>query len=292
MLVLETADSRCVRSRRMRLTMLLAAAWFAGHLDAQQAVLRGDVHVPTGYPGELRVELVEMTGVPVGVSGPVNSDGSFELRYAPYGAMVLRLTDAYGRSIRDEHIDVNANTPPISIRLPERRVERPGAGTVSMRRLRNPPTKKAVKLFAEAQKHSERSNYEKAARALEQAIRISPDFVEARTNLGVQYIRLGNPQGAAAQMQEAAAIDPDSDAVWSNLAVALLMLERSDEAEAAARKALALSPNQPKAQYLLGSALLARPGSAAEGMQWLKRAAPEFPPARATLQALDRRQTR
>src|SRR5438445_449860 len=73
---------------------------------------------------------------------------------------------------------------------------------------------------------------------LEEAIRIFPDYSEARCNLGVQYIRLSRFAEAVEQFDKAIAIDATA-LIYSNLSYALLELGRIAEAEQAGRLAIA-----------------------------------------------------
>src|SRR5262249_42660296 len=92
---------------------------------------------------------------------------------------------------------------------------------------------------------------------LERALRIDPQYSDARVNLGVSYVRLGRYSDALEQFEKAATTGPASATLYGNLAYALYALGRLPDAEQAARRALALDSRYVKAHYLLGS-LLAR----------------------------------
>jgi tetratricopeptide (TPR) repeat protein len=92
-------------------------------------------------------------------------------------------------------------------------------------------------------------------RKLELALRIDPDYAEARCNLGAGYIRQGRYPEALEQFEKAAASGSNSAILYSNLCWAYSALGRWQDAERAARHALDLDARCGRAHYLLGSIL-------------------------------------
>ena len=115
----------------------------------------------------------------------VQSDGSFSFRNMPCGEYRLRITNYQGETIQQEFVSVTPQTPTVTVQLAEPEAARPPAGSVSVGRLQHPPAPKAFKAVFAAQKLSQAGEYEKAASKLEEALRISPDYSEAWTNLTV-----------------------------------------------------------------------------------------------------------
>jgi len=110
---------------------------------------------------------------------------------------------------------------------------------VSVRQLQHPTHPKR---FAprRRQRASKPAHSEKAVRKLEQALRIDPEYAEARCNLGVEYIRKARYPEALEQFEKALAGGAIDVMVYSNLCYAYYALGRWKEAEQAARRALAL----------------------------------------------------
>ena len=128
---------------------------------------------------------------------------------------------------------------------------KPVSGIVSLHQLQHPPSKKAARLFQDAQRASQAHEIEKAISKLEQAITIDPQFQEAHQNLGVQYARSGRTAEAVTQFQKALEIGPADAKAYSNLGWCYVRFGQFDEARNLARKALSLDPNNGPARTLL-----------------------------------------
>lgn len=103
----------------------------------------------------------------------------------------------------DQQIQRSGFNPPLIVEPSERAPVKPISGVVSLRQLQHPPSKKAVRLFQEAQRYSQAHDTVKAIGKLESAIRIAPSFAEAHQNLGVQYARSGRTAEAMRQFETA-----------------------------------------------------------------------------------------
>jgi tetratricopeptide (TPR) repeat protein len=116
-----------------------------------------------------------------------------------------------------------------------------------------------------------------------EAVRLDPDYVEARTDLGVVYAKTGRPEEALDQYERALALEPNLPALLSNKAAALVMLSRWEEAEQAARRALQLDPKSIDADYMLGIAMVKQERITPETAAHLAIAATKYARARAYL---------
>jgi tetratricopeptide (TPR) repeat protein len=101
--------------------------------------------------------------------------------------------------------------------------------------------------------------YDDAIRALERAIELDDDHVQAWIELGRARLAGGDPGRSLATYREALDRDPDAlDALLGFTDVALLYLGQPDlleEAERRARRAIAVAPEEPAGYVALGEAL-------------------------------------
>jgi tetratricopeptide (TPR) repeat protein len=217
----------------------------------------------------------------------VRGDGSFEFRDIASGEYILRVTDGHGLTVCQQFVAIHDYMPELNVRLPERESNgAAGAATVSLKQLMHPPHRKAVHAFENAQRLSSAGKYDDAVSELQKAIRISPEFAAAHTNLAVQYFRMGRFEESAAESARAIQIGGPDPHTLVNLATAQARLHRFAEAENSARAALRLDSGYLKASLILGSILAEQPATRGEGVKHLEKAAAEFPSARQYLEQL------
>jgi tetratricopeptide (TPR) repeat protein len=213
----------------------------------------------------------------------VHFDGGFQFRNVPHGDYQLRITNDFGEVVHQDFVTVGTHTQPVEIRLPKRRIERPPSGPISLSQLQHPPTRKAVGAFMAAQTLSQAGQFEKAAAELEKAVRISPEYAEAYTNLAAQHARMGRYAEAIADATRAMELTKPNAMDLSNLAFAQYKLNRYAEAVQSARTAVRLDPANDKAHYMLGTLLVMDKNTLHEGVVHLERAVASVPSAQANL---------
>ncbi|MGA2138107.1 MAG: tetratricopeptide repeat protein [Verrucomicrobiia bacterium] len=106
---------------------------------------------------------------------------------------------------------------------------------------------------------------------LEQALRINPDYADARCNLGAALGRAGRIPEAIAQYEQALRIEPDFAEAHYNLGVALCRVDRLTEAIGQFEQALQIKPDYADAHNNLGAALV-RAGRLEEAIGQLEEA--------------------
>lgn len=205
--------------------------------------------------------------------------GEFSFRGLTGGRYAARVIDGSGYVVREEIVTLDGVSPSVQLAPPRSQRTPEGAASVSVRQLLNPPSKTAVKAFTQSQKYSEEGQYQDAAVALERAIKLSPDFAEAHTNLAAQYLRLGEFERAHEQASLAMEIAGPNIRDLTNLAAAAWALGRNAEALAYARAALRLDQRALGAHYIVGSLLVLSPATLREGLHHLEIAAEKFPSA-------------
>jgi len=255
----------------------------------EMPLVRGKLHSPAHEPVQGLVVILEEVSRRADISqADVRLDGSFEVRGIPTGDYTLRVTDGRGLTICEQWVTIQDHMPDLDVRLPE--VESGGAGgsgaTVSVKQLMHPPKKKAVQAFQRALRLSSAGKDDDGVTQLEEAIRISPEFAEAHTNLAVQHFRLGRYQESAAESALAMQIAGPDPRNLCNLAAAQARLQQFAEAEKSARAAMRLDAGYLKANLILGGILAEQPATRGEGVKHLEKAALEFNSARKFLEQL------
>ncbi len=170
----------------------------------------------------------------------LQADSAFSFHQVPYGDYQIVITDAGGAELHQQLLTVNQQNMVVSVTLPKPNIQRPPSGPVSMAQLLHPPAAKAISAAEAGERFAESGDYRRAAVELEKAIRISPDFAEAYTNLAAQHIRLGEFEQAVQELEHAMTIAKPGPVQLCNLAFAQLQLKRYDEATESARASLRL----------------------------------------------------
>ena len=281
-----------MRKKCTRTLSLLSVIVFIGLSSSMAAgisVARGQLYPPAhGLIQGLFVIVEDVSTHREIAQADVRGDGSFEFRDVLPGDYALRVTDGFGGTVCQQFVTINNQMPSLEVRWPERESHGAGAGaaTVSVKQLMHPPDKKAVRAFESALRLSSAGKYDDAASELEKAIRISPEFAAAHTNLAVQHFRLGRFEESIAESALAIQIGGPDPRNLCNLAMAQVRLHRFAEAEKSVRAAVRLDSGYLKANLILGAILVHEPSTRGEGVKHLERAAAEFDSARQFLEQL------
>lgn len=110
----------------------------------------------------------------------------------------------------------------------------------------------AAALVATASVCVEVNDFEAAARDLDEAIALAPDWAAAHYERGKVWLRADDMEKAAASFQRAADLLPAFAPAWANLGGTLGELDRPTEALAAFERALALEPANSQALNNIG----------------------------------------
>ena len=90
---------------------------------------------------------------------------------------------------------------------------------------------------------------------LDRALRLKPDFVEARSARGALYYLQGKPESAVPDLEAAATSQPDNGLILDRLGQAYRALDRLDDSVRTLRKAAQLAPEEPTIVLHLANAL-------------------------------------
>jgi tetratricopeptide (TPR) repeat protein len=215
----------------------------------------------------------------------VMADGTFVVRDIPNGDYVLRVMTYQGAILKEEFVNVHGTGSTVDVTLPH--VDRPApGGPVSVRELQHPPAARAVRAAAAAQRFSQEGERGKAVEELQKAIRISPDFAAAHSNLAAEYIRMQEYEAARREIERSLEIAGPNAVDLCNLAFVDTSEHRFPQALEEVKAALRADPANGNAHYILGALLLLDQRTSAEGVRHLEQAAQTVAGAREMLARL------
>jgi len=116
-------------------------------------------------------------------------------------------------------------------------------------------TKNAPWLYNQAVVLQRQGEIEAAIEKFREALRISPNYLEAMVNLGALLVRVGRPAQAVGVLERLVEIDPDNGSARLNLGAALEGLGRFEQAASHYQEALRLIPDSDQAHNNLGNVL-------------------------------------
>src|SRR5215469_8105880 len=159
---------------------------------------------------------------------------------------IMSSGSSHGQSMA-QTFSVQINLTPVVRSLPAPR-------TVSARGLSVP--KEAAASYKQAIKLSQAGERAKAIEELKKALAIYPEFMLALNEMGVQYIRLHQPDKAAEPLRAALKIAPDAFAPQLNYGIAQVQMKSYEQASASLKKAVDQDGSSAEARLYLGEALI------------------------------------
>jgi Tfp pilus assembly protein PilF len=253
------------------------------NVDKEVPVVRGEIQSSQPVLSGYTIQLFDVGRHFTLPTTEIRSDGEFEFRQVPFGSYTVTVINARGDSVYEGNVTVGGQPGPFIIRLPNEPTARPVSGTISVKQLRHPPTRKAFEALRAAQKFAETGDNDKAVESIERAIAISPDYADAWVNLGARHIGMHRYREAIIETRHAIDLAGPSAMTLCNLAYAQSLLGNQAEARQSAEEAVRLKPDDAHAHYVLGLILYVSHASNQEAMRHLQLASPSIPGARAVL---------
>jgi predicted Zn-dependent protease len=130
--------------------------------------------------------------------------------------------------------------------------------------------KNAIKEFEKGNKAEQQSQSSEAIRHFNKAIRISPDFYEARNNLGLVYLTKKEFPEAEKQFGEVVRLNPSDEQAYFNLGNAYLLNQQLPEAEHTIKLGLDHRPDSAFGMLLLAM-VFSRNGDRVHAEQLLRQ---------------------
>ncbi len=250
-------------------------------VERGHARLEGEI-TPAAQASGLTVELYDIRNHTIIDRTSAGLGGRFDFSDLPEGDFTVRLTDGSGNVITQNFVRVNSFANFVTMRLPERNIERPPTGTVSLAQLQHKVPKQARKLFEKAAKATKKGDNDEAIRCLKEALEIDPEYMEAHVNLAARLMHKNQVDEAVPHLERAIELDPAAAPAYLNLGIAYMYQGKAGDAERAAREAVKLDPVTPTNRYVLGVALAAL-NQDEEAMRFLRAVENEVPRARITI---------
>jgi tetratricopeptide (TPR) repeat protein len=132
-------------------------------------------------------------------------------------------------------------------------------GVVSVTELRHPISRAGVGLILQAEKYSSKGKHKEAIEVLKKALQDNSAVAYVRGLLGIEYLKIDNPQTAVTQLKEAITLQPARAANHSNFGYALCLIGDRAAGEREIREAIRIDRHFSKAHFILGVILLDKP---------------------------------
>jgi Tfp pilus assembly protein PilF len=214
--------------------------------------VKGHIYLPDGDVKSLRFK-VRLENPDVGVMATAtDSDGQFSFNGIAAGTYELTVepTGNFEAARESIHIDSSSSGPvvmlPIYLRF------KPSADPM----LAGVP-EPAVNSYLKGMESAKKGDSKKAVDLLKQAVTIHPSFGLAFSELGIQYLKLSEPDKAAQALETAVNLNPSRFEPRLYYGIALLNLKKFPEAEEQLNVALR-SKNAPLAHMYLGITLMSQ----------------------------------
>ena len=130
----------------------------------------------------------------------------------------------------------------------------------------------AVRLLDKGSERAKRGEYQKAVGIFSRVLELDPSNIEARRNLGMAFMELGELEKAREHLIEAATLDPND--AWSYVVLGNILARdenKWDAAENFYRRALALKPDDGWASNSIGAMYTERK-KYDEAVEWFEMA--------------------
>jgi tetratricopeptide (TPR) repeat protein len=217
--------------------------------DPANALIEGRVLAPSGQPADFNVKITLGEFHRTLVTLYTNEHGEFRflnLRAGEYFVQAIADEKIYEMEPQRIHI-VRSLTYRLTITLRKK-------GEIPERKAGAPPP--ARKEYDQAARLAGKGDAQQAIERFQRAIVIYPDYLDARNDLGAQYLKLRRFDEAAEQFRFV--LEKDPEYFNSRLNLGLVLVEQKDYAAAIAQlnQAVAIDGERPAPRLWLGVALL------------------------------------
>jgi tetratricopeptide (TPR) repeat protein len=212
--------------------------------------IQGRVHFPSGTNTIPVKVILESIGTFGSMSTATDQDGVFRFRGLPAGSytVVVEAGNHYEKAREPVRIEPGSRIVQVPIQL-QFKID------ASNPAFANVPGA-ALDFYQQGVAAAKKGNKKEAAELLEKAVLAHPNFVIAISELGQQYLLLGDLDKARATFESLLKLTANDATAHLNLGIALFNLKKLNEAETHLREALKLNSPGPTAHYYLGITLV------------------------------------
>lgn len=228
-------------------------------------VIAGRVYLPDRSAGGIHIKVtLESTSAP-SISTSTNADGVFRFSGVNTGYYTVIIDAGEKYEVVRERVEFDRSANGMyaarSVQLPiylrpkgSEPATKPGVVDSAFAGVPKP----AMDLYEKAMESSQKGDNKRAADQLIKAIEIYPQFGVAQNELGVQYLKLGQPDKAAEALRSAVKTAPNEFTPHLNYGIALLNQKKFPEAETELRDAVKKNDSSPTAHMYLGIVLMSQ----------------------------------
>ncbi|HEU4416533.1 MAG TPA: tetratricopeptide repeat protein [Candidatus Angelobacter sp.] len=204
---------------------------------------------------DVRVELMD-TKRSVVSAVYTNSFGAFEFSNVPAGMYNVVATSGLNQA--SERLDMNAWTSNVNLRMDTSDAPHDGgsANSVSVAQYKVPG--KARDEYRKARELMDKGRLDEAAKRLEKALLIYPDYADALTLRAILELNQKNSDAAVTDLDKALKADGNCAMAYMVMGSALNMQSKFDEALRALQHGESLAPNYWQAHFEMGKAYIGK----------------------------------
>jgi tetratricopeptide (TPR) repeat protein len=232
---------------------------YNGYPTQARGSISGQVVLPSGHQVSTRIRIT-LSGYRLSPSVTfTDNKGRFSFSNISDGTYSIEVTPDSNRyeTVTQEVRVIYGASPALLINLKERAgTVRSSPSVVSATEIDQEVPDAAKKEFEKGAQLSGAGKTQEAIDRFKKAIDIFPNFLMARNNLGVQYLKLGKWGDAAKQFEAAIAVNPKALNPRQNLAIALIEQKQYVEAIEHLNKAISIDSSSPVAHLYAGIASL------------------------------------
>jgi Flp pilus assembly protein TadD len=225
---------------------------------APSGAISGRVVLPTGHPVSASIRVVLSSPEDPGLPVYTDNNGNFTFNNLPEGTYTI---EVYGdRKLYEtvsETVRVIRNRVTLTVYLKEKASPRTSTGNVvSAAEFDQNVPSQAKKEYEKAIRSLNDGKTQEAIEQLKRALAISPNFLMARNDLGVQYLKLNRFAEALEQFESAIEINVKAFNPRLNLGIVLVKQKKFTDALDHLRMADSIDSSSPSVHFYLGITLV------------------------------------
>jgi Tfp pilus assembly protein PilF len=224
-------------------------------------MLEGKVRLPNGRPIGPGI-LVKLEGTMVGSRRTTTDlDGAFVFRSLPSGEYVLVVDDGTDYDVLRQSVSIQGSAGGARVGNSMQTVVadlhlRPRTDALEDQTVFLDVPKEAVDSYKKGIEAARGGNGKKAIELFKNAVALHPTFIQAYSEMGVQYLKLGDMEQLAEAMNTLIKLSPKDARAHLNLGIALYNQKKFQDAQTQLLEAINLNGDDPASHYYLGMTLV------------------------------------